>query len=62
MAWVQENSQADQFSYYSGQIQSFELARPNIYPICEVLEHTTGPVLWDLHDTGQQQDVQEEPW
>ena len=27
------------------QIQGFELAYPNIYPIYELLEHTKGPVM-----------------
>lgn len=40
-------------------IQSFELVRPNIYPIYKLLEHVKGLFL-QIHDTGQQQDVQEE--
>jgi hypothetical protein len=48
------------------QIQSFELAYPNIYPIVELLEWMKEPALQidpklqDLQDTGQKYDMQEE--
>jgi hypothetical protein len=45
------------------QTQGFELAHPNIYPINELMEcmkEPTDPKLQALHDTGQQQDLQEE--
>lgn len=47
------------------QIQGSEMANPNIYPIDELLKCMKGPVLQiqklqDLHDTGQQQNIQEE--
>ena len=43
------------------QIQGFELAHPNIYPVDELHEGAspTDLKLQDLHDTGQQQDIQE---
>jgi hypothetical protein len=37
------------------QIQHFELAHPNIYPIYELLELMK--ILQDLHDIGQQQNI-----
>jgi len=46
------------------QIQGFEFAHPNIYPIYELLEHAKGLVLKvqsRLHNTGQQQESQAKP-
>ena len=45
--------------------QGYELAHPNIHPICDLLEHVKGlvpadPKLHDVHNTGQQQDNLEE--
>jgi hypothetical protein len=43
------------------QIQGFELAHPNTYPIDELLECVKGLILQiqshDLHDTGPHQDI-----
>ena len=47
------------------QNQGYELTHPNIHLISELLEHEkdvpTDPKLQDSHDTGQQEDIQEEP-
>jgi hypothetical protein len=47
----------------SATIQGFEWAHPNIYRIYCGAHERAGPAdpkLKDLHDTGQQQDIQEE--
>jgi hypothetical protein len=49
------------------QIQGFELAHPNIYSICGLIEHKKEPVLQNqklqsFHNTGQQQNDLDESW
>ena len=43
--WVQESWQHDQLSFDPGQIQGFKLVYPSVYPISELLEFVTEPVL-----------------
>ena len=59
-----ENWQANQPAA-QGQNQGYDLAHPNIHPICDQLKHMKEPEPQDpklkvLHNTRQQQDIQEE--
>jgi hypothetical protein len=45
VVWVQESWQADQLATTQTQIQGFEIAHCNIYPISELLECIKKPVL-----------------
>ena len=64
--WLQESWWADQLSYHPGTDPDYKLAHPQHLPhLNELVEHLNGavfedPKLQDLHDTGQQRDIQEE--
>jgi len=45
VAWRQKAGRLTNSATIQDQIQDHELAHPNIYPICELLEHMRGPVL-----------------